>query len=61
MHSMTDDLLTAGQAATALKCDRRTLANYRRAGRIKAVEYSPRKFMYNRSEIERFKREGSAV
>lgn len=61
LSKMTDELLTAGQAAAVLKCDRRTLANYRRAGRIKAVGYSPRKFMFHRSEVERFQREGSAV
>lgn len=54
-----DDLLTAGEAAALLRCERRTVAAYRRLGTLKAVRYSARKYMFRRGEVERFKREGS--
>lgn len=58
MSDSPDDLLTAGEAAALLRCERRTVAAYRRSGSLTAVAYSRRKFMFRRSEIERFKREG---
>ncbi|TAL31569.1 MAG: DNA-binding protein [Spirochaetes bacterium] len=53
MHEK-DDLLRPVEVAVKLKISSRTLANYRRIGRIKFYQLSQRTFRYHPLDVELF-------
>lgn len=60
MHQGTirsEDILDPPEAARELKLSPRTLARYRKEGRIPYLEYSPRLIKYLKSDIEAFRQE----
>ncbi|HPA70786.1 MAG TPA: helix-turn-helix domain-containing protein [Spirochaetota bacterium] len=51
----SDEILDPPEAARELKISPRTLARYRKEGRIPYLEYSPRLIKYVKSDIEAFR------
>ena len=52
-----NDLLTAAEVAEILRCDVRSVNNYRLSGRLKAEKYSRKLIRYRRSDVEAFRDE----
>ncbi len=49
-----DELLRPVEVARKLRVDARTLANYRRDGRIRYYQLSPRTFRYHPGDVDAF-------
>ncbi len=50
----TNKFLSHREAARLLGVSDRTLTRYRQEGKIKAVKYSSRKYIYRREDLEAF-------
>ena len=50
-----DDLLTPREVAAILRCNPRTVGNYREEGKLKAERHSLRTYRYRRSDVEAFR------
>jgi predicted site-specific integrase-resolvase len=51
LHHMDEELIRAGEAARRLCVDPRTLANWRKAGRIPAIALPTGRYLYRASDI----------
>ena len=50
----TEKFLSHREAARFLNVSERTLTRYRLEGKIKAIKYSSRKYVYRREDLEEF-------